>query len=86
MNRWHTGSLPGTATILIRRHDGRNFVALLNARVSPSEDSLRSDVDQLLHRAANAVQDWPTHNLFDELAEPKSAAAADPADAPVVAP
>ncbi|HUG67889.1 MAG TPA: serine hydrolase, partial [Pirellulaceae bacterium] len=34
-NNWHTGSLAGTATILIRRHDGRNFVALFNARSSP---------------------------------------------------
>jgi N-acyl-D-amino-acid deacylase len=26
-SHWHTGSLPGTAAILIRRHDGRNFIA-----------------------------------------------------------
>jgi len=53
VNHWHTGSLSGTATILIRRHDGKNFVALLNARVSPSANHLGRAIDQLLHKAAN---------------------------------
>ena len=59
VNHWHTGSLPGTATILIRRHDGKNFVALLNTRVSPSTDHLGREIDQLLHQMADAVTDWP---------------------------
>ncbi|QDV26792.1 serine hydrolase [Aureliella helgolandensis] len=59
VNHWHTGSLDGTATILIRRHDGKNFAALLNARVSPTSAHLGSAIDQLLHRAANEVSDWP---------------------------
>jgi len=60
INHWHTGSLPGTAAILIRRHDGRNFVALLNCRVSPSVNHLGRAIDRLLHKAANQVTDWPT--------------------------
>jgi N-acyl-D-amino-acid deacylase len=60
LNHWHTGSLPGTAAILIRRHDGRNFVALLNCRVSPSANHLGRAIDSLLHKAANEVTDWPT--------------------------
>lgn len=59
INHWHTGSLPGTAAILIRRHDGRNFVALLNSRVSPSANHLGRAIDSLLHQAANEVTDWP---------------------------
>ena len=59
MNYWHTGSLPGTATILIRRHDGRNFVALINSRVSKSSNHLGRAIDSLLHKAANEVTDWP---------------------------
>lgn len=59
INHWHTGSLPGTATILIRRHDGKNFVALLNCRVSPSANHLGRAIDSLLHKAANEVTDWP---------------------------
>ncbi|MFK8114373.1 MAG: serine hydrolase [Rubripirellula sp.] len=60
LNHWHTGSLSGTATILIRRHDGKNFVALLNSRVSPSSSHLGRDIDKLLHKAANEVTDWPS--------------------------
>jgi len=60
INHWHTGSLPGTAAILIRRHDGRNFVALLNCRVSPSANHLGRAIDGLLHKAANEVTDWPS--------------------------
>ena len=63
-NLWHSGSLPGTATILIRRHDGRNFVALLNSRVSPTGSSVGSDIDPQLHRAAAEVAEWPTVDLF----------------------
>jgi len=59
VNHWHTGSLPGTAAILIRRHDGKNFVALLNSRVSPSASHLGRAIDGLLHLAANEVEDWP---------------------------
>jgi N-acyl-D-amino-acid deacylase len=58
LNHWHTGSLPGTATILIRRHDGKNFVALLNTRVSPSANHLGKAIDSLLHKMANEVTDW----------------------------
>jgi len=59
VNHWHTGSLPGTSAILIRRHDGKNFVALLNARVSPSSQHLGREIDSLLHRMANEVESWP---------------------------
>lgn len=58
INHWHTGSLGGTATILIRRHDGKNFVALLNTRVSPSATHLGRAIDSLLHQAADEVE-WP---------------------------
>ena len=59
LNHWHTGSLPGTASILIRRHDGKNFVALMNARVSPVSEHLGREMDQLLHQMANQVRAWP---------------------------
>ena len=59
INHWHTGSLSGTSAIMIRRHDGRNFVALLNSRVSPSASHLGKAIDQLLHKAADEVTDWP---------------------------
>jgi N-acyl-D-amino-acid deacylase len=51
INHWHTGSLAGTVTILIRRHDGRNLVALLNSRTSPTANHLGQAVDRLLGTA-----------------------------------
>jgi N-acyl-D-amino-acid deacylase len=60
LNHWHTGSLPGTATIMIRRHDGKNFIALLNSRISPSASHLGRAIDSLLHQAADEVTDWPS--------------------------
>ncbi|MBI1348924.1 serine hydrolase [bacterium] len=55
INHWHTGSLPGTATIMIRRHDGKTLVALLNSRVSPTTNHLGRAIDGVLHQAANGI-------------------------------
>ncbi len=56
LNRWHTGSLDGTATILIRRHDGWNMVALINTRSSPSADHLGRAIDRILHTAVDTLK------------------------------
>ena len=58
-NTWHNGSLPGTNTLLVRRHDGLTWVALFNQR-SPKDGEL----DPALHRAADAVAEWPKEDLF----------------------
>jgi N-acyl-D-amino-acid deacylase len=65
-NYWHNGSLPGTATLLVRREDGLSWVALFNQR---SEDKKLpdGDIDPALHRAADSVGDWPAHNLFSSV-------------------
>ncbi len=55
LNHWHTGSLPGTAAILIRRHDGWTFAALFNARSSAKAKHFGQAIDRQLHQAANAV-------------------------------
>lgn len=65
-NHWHTGSLPGTATIMIRRHDGRNFILLLNTRVSPGHGHLGRTAESLLHAAADEVDRWPDHDRFGD--------------------
>lgn len=64
-NRWHSGSLPGTATIMIRRHDGKNFVALLNSRASARKQTVSAAIESMLHSAANAVEEWPEADLFE---------------------
>jgi N-acyl-D-amino-acid deacylase len=62
---WHDGSLPGTATLLLRRWDGLSWAVLFNQR---SEDRALPDgaIDGALHRAAEAVSEWPTHDLFPQ--------------------
>jgi len=62
-NYWHNGSLPGSATLLVRRDDGLSWVALFNQR---SEDGNLPDsaIDPALHRAADSVAEWPTRDLF----------------------
>lgn len=62
-NYWHTGSLPGTNTLLMRLANGLSIAALFNLR---SEDKKLPDgeIDPALHRAAAAVEKWPAHDLF----------------------
>jgi N-acyl-D-amino-acid deacylase len=62
-NYWHSGSLPGTSSLLVRRWDGLSWVALFNQR---SNDKKLPDgaIDGALHRAADAVKAWPSHDLF----------------------
>ncbi len=64
-NRWHSGSLPGTLSILIRRHDGIGMIALLNTRTSPKTRDLGLELDKVLHRAVNAVTEWPDSCLLE---------------------
>ncbi len=54
-SHWHNGSLDGTSSILIRRHDEKNFVVLLNTRTSKTEKSMVNEIDALPHRAAARV-------------------------------
>jgi N-acyl-D-amino-acid deacylase len=57
---WHNGSLPGTSTLLVMRHDGLVWAALFNDR-SRGEGK----IDPALHQAADAVTEWPAGDLFD---------------------
>lgn len=59
MSQWHTGSLDGTSTILVRRHDGLCWAVLFNTRNSVSEKAPARLIDPLMHKAANAIQEWP---------------------------
>jgi CubicO group peptidase (beta-lactamase class C family) len=63
-NTWHAGSLDGTATLLVRRHDGLDWAVLFNTRHDPAGGSLTDKIDGALHGAADAVRSWPEWNLF----------------------
>ncbi len=63
-NHWHAGALAGTASLLVRRHDGRNWVVLCNAGSGNGGERLSSLIDPLVHRAAGEVEQWPEYDLF----------------------
>lgn len=55
-NWFHTGSLPGTMTILVRTQDGRAWAALFNHRPASKEGvSAPAELDRLLWKAANEL-------------------------------
>jgi CubicO group peptidase (beta-lactamase class C family) len=62
-NTWHTGSLPGTFTLLVRTYNGMSWAALFNRRDDASGKSY-GDIDQAMWNAAATVKTWPTNDLF----------------------
>ncbi|QNE22819.1 beta-lactamase family protein [Kribbella qitaiheensis] len=64
-NTWHTGSLPGTFTLLVRTYNGMSWAALFNRRDDASGKSY-GDIDQAMWTAANSVTKWPTNDLFPQ--------------------
>jgi len=73
INTWHAGSLDGTSTLLVRRHDGLNWAILFNQRETlPGRSDYVHEIDPALHVAADQVISWPTHDLFPSvLAAPR---------------
>lgn len=62
---WHTGSLPGTAALLVRTHQGLVWAALFNSR--PPYEKVKefaAELDALMWKAAGEVKQWPEHDLF----------------------
>ena len=55
-NWWHTGSLPGTATIAVRTHSGFCWAVFLNTR--QKESTLHRDLDNLAWQMARQVKTW----------------------------
>jgi N-acyl-D-amino-acid deacylase len=70
-NHWHTGSLPGTSTLMVRRHDGLAWVILFNQRGPEGANSNHAHaIDRLLHPVADAVERWPERDLFPKYLAP----------------
>jgi len=64
-NAWHSGSLDGTATFMVRRHDGLGWVVLFNRQNGKDGKYLSDAIDPLLQKAADAVKTWPERDLFE---------------------
>lgn len=62
-NCWHSGSLPGTYTLWVRRGDGVSWVALFNQR-SEVEQFPDGAIDGAINQAVDSVREWPDVDLF----------------------
>jgi CubicO group peptidase (beta-lactamase class C family) len=58
----HSGSLPGTHTLLVRRPDGLAWAVMFDQRDDPSGERYR-DIDTALHETADDVDTWPSGDL-----------------------
>jgi N-acyl-D-amino-acid deacylase len=59
-NSWHSGLLTGSsATLLVRRHDGVSWAVLFNTDADANGKYLVGQIDPLIHKAADAVKQWP---------------------------
>lgn len=64
-NRWHDGSLPGTAALMVRTGGGPAWVALFNARATRRDSTYQAEIDAAVWRSVRGVTAWPTHDLLD---------------------
>jgi CubicO group peptidase (beta-lactamase class C family) len=64
-NTWHMGAFSGSSTLLVRRHDGLDWAVLFNMAQTAKGKYLASEIDPLVHRAANAVKVWPEIDLLE---------------------
>ena len=62
-NWWHTGSLPGTTSIIVRASNGLSWVGLFNSRPADA-DGFATELDETFWKATEGVTEWPTTDLF----------------------
>jgi len=56
-NWWHTGSLPGTTTLMVRTSTGMCWAALTNTRTEPSSE-MDAALDQMMWDMVHCVPSW----------------------------
>jgi CubicO group peptidase (beta-lactamase class C family) len=60
----HTGSLPGTSSLLIRMDDTFSFVVLANTRTEDNYDRILEQLYTVMHDQIAARKEWPSYDLF----------------------
>ncbi len=60
----HSGSLPGTSTLMMKRPDGRNWIVLFNTRSGPASAAFSRTLQPELDRILDLIRQWPEHDLF----------------------
>ena len=64
-NWWHSGSQPGTSSLLVRTHHGFAWAALFNSRPKEQGD-FGLAVDRLMWNGIREVSQWPSDDLFPQ--------------------
>ena len=66
-NWWHTGSLPGTTTIVVRNYGGVAWAAFFNSQPS-NVDAFVGELDSGMWTALAGVTSWPSNDQFQSFA------------------
>lgn len=59
-NYWHSGSLPGEQSIMVRTNSGYCWVLIVNTKAS----NIGGAMDKLMWDISGAVKNWPSFDLF----------------------
>jgi N-acyl-D-amino-acid deacylase len=62
-NWWHTGSLAGSAAIMVRAQNGLAWTALFDS-LPYDADAFLAELDQALWKAVEGITAWPRGDLF----------------------
>ncbi|MEZ5071726.1 MAG: serine hydrolase domain-containing protein [Bacteroidales bacterium] len=60
---WRTGYLTGSSALMVRQHDGLNWVILLNTSTS-KQSRIHRYVSGMMFQSVNRVKEWPSLDLF----------------------
>lgn len=64
-NWWHSGSLPGTSTVLSRLDNTFNYVVLVNSRVNSDTGLVTNELREVMNNYIRQITNWPSDDLFD---------------------
>jgi CubicO group peptidase (beta-lactamase class C family) len=63
-NWWRTGTLSGTAALILRQHNKINWIVLLNT-TTKRRDRIHSEISRLMFESVHTINNWPQTDLFD---------------------
>ncbi|HEX8169486.1 MAG TPA: serine hydrolase domain-containing protein [Thermoanaerobaculia bacterium] len=66
-NWWHSGGLPGTATIVVRNYGGLAWAAFFNSQPA-NADAFLEELDAGMWNALGGVTSWPSYDQFQSFA------------------
>jgi N-acyl-D-amino-acid deacylase len=67
MSAWHAGLLDGTASLIVRRHDGLAWAVLFNTDRDARGTYLVDVIDPMIHPVADGIKTWPIGREFREI-------------------